>query len=84
MSRGQTKYYAFFNLLKSPNEHPNVGWVNLASTSEKIYVNICARWELMVTKCHVSESCFLQGFYILMNVFDPKNYQKSDVTGGFR
>ena len=26
------------NLIMSPNEHPNVGWVNLAATTEK---NIC-------------------------------------------
>ena len=32
----------FFNLLMSPNEHSNVGWTNLVSTTEKIYVHICA------------------------------------------
>ena len=40
----------FFNLLMSPNEHSNVGWTNLVSTTEKIYVHICAHQELMVTK----------------------------------
>ena len=34
----------------SPNEHPNVGLVNLPLTTEKIYVHICAHWELMTTK----------------------------------
>ena len=60
--RAHVKYYVFFNLLKSPNEHPNVDWVNLAITNEKIYVHICAHCELMETKYHDSESCILQGF----------------------
>ena len=38
LSRAWVTCYAFFNLLMSPNEHPNVGWVNLASTTEKMYV----------------------------------------------
>ena len=46
----------------SPNEYPNVGWNNLASAAEKIYVHMCAHWELTVAKCHVSESSILQGF----------------------
>ena len=40
----------FFNLFVSPNEHPNVGWVNLTSTTEEIYVHICAHQKLLVTK----------------------------------
>ena len=48
--------------LMSPNEYPNVGWTNLASAAEKIYVHMCAHWELTVVKCHFSESCILQGF----------------------
>ena len=40
----------FFNLLMSPNEHPNVSWVNLASTTEKIFVHISSHQEPMVTK----------------------------------
>ena len=31
----------FFSLLMSPNKHPDVSWVNLASTTEKIFVHVC-------------------------------------------
>ena len=41
VSRAQVKCYTFFSLLMSPNEHPNVGWVNLVSATEKIYLHIC-------------------------------------------
>ena len=34
-------------------------WINIASGVEKIYVNMYAQWELMVTKWHISKSCFL-------------------------
>ena len=69
------------NLLMSPNEHPNIGYVNLASTTKQIYVHICAHWELMLTKKYTKfqkfSLCKGQKFIDKQPVWITKPYMKA-------